>query len=70
MSDLPILENKCDHCNGNGFFGSRNGEDREDCHKCGGSGFVPTSIGARILELVRHNSKLKVIAELTVSSGQ
>jgi DnaJ-class molecular chaperone len=69
IEELPTLETVCDGCNGRGGYTDRECEnDWAHCPYCGGSGFKPTPIGARILELIRHNSKVKVTAELSVSS--
>lgn len=66
-SDLQ-LESKCPECNGSGGkFWRGEEEEWRECAKCHGSGYVPTQIGARILELVRHNSRLTVSAELRVA---
>ena len=69
IEPLPDLETKCKDCNGRGWFTADEGG-RDDCAACGGSGFVPTAIGARVLDLVRHNSRVNVSAELRVSSGR
>lgn len=67
MNELPTLEELCPICKGRGGYA-----DIEDdngwaaCGKCNGSGYVPTAIGVQILELVRHNSRLNVTAELRV----
>ena len=69
MSDeLPCLETKCETCFGRGGYGDVE-EERgwAECLSCNGSGYKPTSIGARILELVRHNSRVSVSAEFRVS---
>jgi DnaJ-class molecular chaperone len=51
------LETVCCECNGTGTIESRyNGT--SNCEKCGGSGFVTTEKGARILDLMRHNFKV------------
>ena len=65
-----VLEITCTHCQGRGGFADDVLEGKtETCHECGGSGFVPTSLGARILELVRPNSRVTVSAELRVSGA-
>ena len=69
MSDLPELETKCDYCEGRGVFTSDFGGKPDACHECQGSGFLPTQFGARILELVRHNSRVEISAELRVSGA-
>ena len=43
------------------------GCEKMDCHRCHGCGFVPTEMGARILRLIRHNTRIS--AELRVVSG-
>jgi len=62
------FEVKCVSCDGKGGWK----ELQEDggwcaCYSCNGSDFVPTSLGARVLELVRHNSKVDITAELRLS---
>ena len=57
-----------DKCRGRGGYADIEDDNGwAECLSCGGSGYKPTELGARILELVRHNSKLKVSAELRVS---
>ena len=44
-----VLEVQCNYCSGRGRFG------RDQCDACDGSGYVPTELGSRILDLMRHN---------------
>lgn len=50
---LPDLELLCDRCNGEKLVVTYRGEER--CHKCQGTGYVPTEIGQQILSLVYHS---------------
>ncbi len=51
------LEIRCDICNGRGsFVNGLQGEIR--CDVCKGAGYLPTQLGAKILDLVRHNLRL------------
>lgn len=52
-NDLPMLEVKCDVCDGRGWRHSYDGERR--CGVCDGAGYVPTGLGEQILALMRHN---------------
>ena len=66
---LPDLETICHVCNGD--KGRHTGEEESgwaECWYCEGSGFVPTPLGSRILELVRHNSKVEISGQLRVYS--
>ena len=67
---LPDLEAICATCGGGRVKYESESDTFPDCQTCGGSGFVPTSIGARILDLIRHNSRVTVSAELRVSSAR
>jgi hypothetical protein len=53
--EIRDLEYPCEECRGTGGYhldaGWRN------CANCQGAGYVPTTFGERILELVRHNLK-------------
>ena len=72
ISELPILEEECPICKGKkGRFYSEVEENNgwADCFRCKGAGYVPTEVGARILELVRHNSRVTVNAELCVAGA-
>ena len=63
--EIPNLEDKCQECNG-----SRGNHDPEhgwiDCYKCNGAGFIPTEAGARIIALIRHNSRMKISAQTVI----
>ena len=64
------LELECNRCHGKGEFAdSAEPDGALACITCNGSGFVPTEIGARILSLMGHNSRLTVSAELHVSGA-
>ena len=67
--NLP-LEKKCRQCGGKGVEDDLEANCIADCPYCNGSGFVPTSLGIRVLELIRHNSRVKVSAEFQVSSAR
>ena len=70
--EFTDLETKCPYCNGKGGAHDRDSEREDgwlDCFNCKGSGFVPTEAGVRILALIRHNSRVKISAELTVSGA-
>lgn len=69
-NELTELECVCSVCNGN--KGSHTGEEESgwsDCYNCNGSGYVPTEAGKRILDLMRHNSRVKVTAELCLADA-
>ena len=71
IADIQELETPCLRCQGRGKRTDIESEEGfSECLECGGSGFKPTPIGARILELIRHNSRVKISAELQVSSAQ
>jgi DnaJ-class molecular chaperone len=53
---LPILEQLCYHCDGLGLYDDGSGA-RDRCTACGGSGYIATESGERILALMRHNLK-------------
>lgn len=68
---LPDLEIQCEQCNGTrGYRDAVEHNGWADCPYCDGSGYKPTPIGARILDLIRHNSRVKISAELQVSSAR
>lgn len=70
-SDLPELERRCEPCEGRGRFTDvEEDEGWYYCQKCNGSGFVPTAVGARILDLIRHNSRVTITAALEVASSR
>lgn len=72
MSDeIPILETICARCEGSrGYRDVEADNGWEECSHCSGTGYQPTPIGARILDLIRHNSRVTVSAELRVSSAR
>jgi len=45
---LPELEVVCDHCGGKW----------SDCHRCGGTGYVPTPFGEKVLVLIQRHGRL------------
>lgn len=52
IDGLPVLENPCEKCDGRGH--SLRGEwDR--CVPCGGTGYIATPAGMKILHLIAHN---------------
>jgi DnaJ-class molecular chaperone len=53
--DVPLLESLCDECNGEGGSYDQYVSRWIDCPNCGGAGFIPTSFGKQILELMQHN---------------
>ena len=67
MSQISDLETVCATCRGAGGY-----RDIEEdggfatCDKCGGSGYVPTEDGAKILSLIRHNCNVTLSAALRV----
>lgn len=70
QDDSALLEISCAVCLGKRMQYDRDNDSFKECPACNGSGFVPTAIGARILDLIRHNSRVKISAELQVSSAQ
>lgn len=70
MLDSLMLETVCAECHGGkGYSDIAATNGWAICSTCGGTGYVPTVIGARILDLVRHNSRVTVSAELRVSDA-
>ena len=67
---LPALEEERQVCGGHRVRHDSESDSFPDCAACNGSGLVPTSIGARILDLLRHNSRVTLSAALEVSSVQ
>jgi DnaJ-class molecular chaperone len=68
---MKPLEITCDHCNGRGRFSDHEEAGGSiECRECNGSGFKPTQLGVQILELIRHNSRVEINAELRVSSAR
>lgn len=71
MSEIPALEITCQKCGGAGGYNDVEEDGgRYVCRDCGGSGFIPTVIGKRILDLIGHNAKLTISADFRVSSAQ
>lgn len=66
---IPELESECLDCQGTGNNYVSADDEFAICSHCNGSGLIPTPIGLRILELVRHNSRMSVNAELLVSGA-
>lgn len=69
LDELPELETQCTQCFGRGGHNDIEDDGWAECPYCKGSGFKPTLIGLRILDLVRHNSRVKFNAELCVSTA-
>ncbi len=64
------LEQNCPDCQGRrGEYLRGEEEGWQACSRCNGSGFVPTELGTRVLNLIRHNSRLTVSAELRVAGA-
>lgn len=68
MSELTNLETVCDKCLGVG--GKDYSGEWEECDCCKGYGYIPTEIGARILDLVRHNTRVNVTTDFRVSQSR
>jgi hypothetical protein len=69
---LPDLEVTCPFCKGQKTFRDEFTEDNDgivNCHRCNGSGFVPTDLGKQILSLVQHKARLAVMPELMFFSA-
>ena len=67
LDKLP-LEIVCPECQGHGKFPDETESSGFlKCLDCNGVGYIPTALGARILALVRHNTRLTVNAELRVA---
>ncbi len=66
--ELPELEAVCARCEGKGGEAEMYGTGWCNCLDCDGTGYLPTPLGQRILALVRHNSRLKIRAELEMPS--
>jgi hypothetical protein len=52
--EWPVLEVPCEKCRGRGWYSFGGGE-KEPCPICDGARYVPTELGERILDLMRHN---------------
>ena len=52
QSDVE-LETRCEECRGLGEVELRTG--MEVCEMCGGAGYIPTPVGEKIIDLMRHN---------------
>ncbi len=66
---IPNLEKVCAVCSGKKYAYSSEEDSIMDCFNCNGSGFVPTEAGKSILDLMRHNSRVKVTAELCLADA-
>jgi DnaJ-class molecular chaperone len=53
--EQSALENLCDTCGGEGFGRHECHPDRLRCSDCNGAGYVPTELGEKVLDLMRHN---------------
>lgn len=62
---LPVLETKCVFCLNGAIMDTGRGE--VECFNCHGSGFIPTTLGAHILSLVRRHSRVTISAALEVN---
>lgn len=51
-ADEIILETECPRCNG---FGSDGPFAHNYCRKCDGAGYIPTELGQKFVDLMRHN---------------
>lgn len=51
------LEKQCPLCKGAGGEDPDDGSGWSDCIQCGGSGYVTTAMGDRIVALMQHNLK-------------
>lgn len=70
MNEIPILENTCTHCSGRGVFSDFSEEGFVNCHKCRGTGYIPTEAGLQVISLIRHASKVRIEAKLSLSSQE
>lgn len=66
---FPDLEAICSACRGGRCLYDSDSDSYPDCKSCNGSGYVPTPVGARILDLVRHNARVTVSSFLKISPG-
>lgn len=67
MTDEILLETQCADCSGEGKIIDITVEGGEaDCTSCGGTGFIPTEIGVRVLQLIRRQARFT--AEFRVAS--
>jgi hypothetical protein len=68
IADFPELETTCQACKGSDSNYDHEADAWLDCKQCDGAGFTPTATGILVLELVRHNAKLDINAQLRISS--
>lgn len=70
MLDELQLETVCPECRGEKGYGDNEEPNGwVECRKCRGAGLIPTETGMKILNLVRHNSRVKLKAELCVAGA-
>lgn len=59
-AQLPTLEKECPICKGSGNVASYDNDDGyRACERCSASGFVPTEEGKAVLNLLRHNFRIR-----------
>jgi DnaJ-class molecular chaperone len=66
---IPDLEQKCPRCDGSGGGIPCDEPGWVTCEECSGSGFVPTSLGRKVLTLMRHNTRLTINVEFVGASA-
>lgn len=55
LESLPELETVCPECEGDNDYNANAYGPWRPCGSCGGAGYIPTDLGAKIIDLIRHN---------------
>lgn len=66
IAELPVLQVKCQRCEGAGALRDGSMCPWADCYQCDGAGFIPTEAGKKVLALVRRHFR----AMLTAASDE
>jgi DnaJ-class molecular chaperone len=52
---LPVLDNECTNCKGEGFFQGADTTEPVECMECHGVGWVPTEEGRTLLDFLQRH---------------